>query len=98
MEITARVRKAVGYGGFPQGYLRKNISFSNKRSANRGVFLRLYDMVGVIPLNTQVVARYEYPVFNLVVVAQRRRRRTEQAEFPIATAGTFLHVPLLSAI
>src|SRR5262245_3186504 len=66
------------------------------------VVLRLYSVKGVVPLNTPVVARYECPVFNLVVVAQRRRRnmwkRTEHAELPIASAGTFLHVPLLSAL
>jgi hypothetical protein len=65
------------------------------------VVLRLYSVTGVVPLNTPVVARYEYPVFNLVVVAQRRRwnmwKRTEQAELPKASAGSFLHVPLLSA-
>ena len=66
------------------------------------VVLRLYSLTGVVSLNTPVVARYEYSVFNLVVVAQRRRRnmwkRTEQAELPIASAGSFLHVPPLSAL
>jgi hypothetical protein len=65
------------------------------------IVLRLYSVTGVVPPNTPVVARYEYPVFNLVVVAQRRRRsmwkRTEHAELPKASAGSFLHVPLLSA-
>src|SRR4030095_12348700 len=63
------------------------------------IVLRLYSVTGVVPLDTPVVARYEYPVFNLVVVAQRRRRnmwkRKEQAELPIASARSFLHVPLL---
>jgi hypothetical protein len=66
------------------------------------VVLRLYSVTGVVSLNTPVVARYEYPVFNLVVVAQRRRwnmwKRTEHAELPKASAGSFLHVPLLSAL
>jgi hypothetical protein len=57
------------------------------------VVLRLYSVTGVVSLNTPVVARYEYPVFNLVVVAQRRRRnarkRTEHAELPIESASTF---------
>jgi hypothetical protein len=38
------------------------------------IVLRLYSVKGVVSLNTPVVARYEYPIFNLVVVAQRRRR------------------------
>ena len=65
------------------------------------VVLRLYVVKGVVSLNTPVVARYEYPVFNLVVVAQRRRRnmwkRKDRAELPKVSAGTFPHVPLLSA-
>ena len=64
--------------------------------------MRLYSMTGVVPLNTPVVARYDFPVFNLVVVAQRRRRnmwkRMEHAELPIVSVGTFLHVPLLPAL
>ena len=65
------------------------------------IVLRLYRETDVVSLNTPVVARYDYSVFNLVVVAQRRRRnmwkRTEHAELPIVSAGTFPHVPLLSA-
>ena len=65
------------------------------------VVLRLYVVTGVVSLNTPVIAGYENPVFNLVVVAQRRRRgmwkRTEHAELPKVSAGSFPHVPLLSA-
>jgi hypothetical protein len=65
------------------------------------VVLRLYVVKGVVSLNTPVAACYEYPVFNLVVVAQRRRRnmwkRTEHADLPIVSAGPFPLVPLLSA-
>jgi hypothetical protein len=57
------------------------------------IVLRLYSVKGVVSLNTPVVARYEHPIFNLVVVAQRRRRNmwkmTEQAELPKASAGSF---------
>src|SRR5215813_6117856 len=66
------------------------------------IVLRLYRETDVVSLNTPVVARYDYSVFNLVVVAQRRRRnmwkRTEQAELPKASAGSFLHVPPHSAL
>lgn len=55
--------------------------------------MRLYSVTGVVSLNTPVIAGYDYPVFNLVVVAQRRRRnarkRMEQAELPIASANSF---------
>src|SRR5262245_27019207 len=80
---------------------RKISPFRVNEIGKSRVVLRLYSATGVVPLDTPVVARYEYPVFNLVVVAQRRRRsmwkRPEQAELPKASAGSFLHVPLLSA-
>src|SRR5215813_4005170 len=44
------------------------------------VVLRLYTMTGAVSLNPPVMAGYGHPVFNLVVVAQRKTRNTRKKD------------------
>jgi|SRR5215467_10474490 len=76
----------------------RKISFRISEIGKPRVVLRLYVVKGVVSPSTLVMAGYKYPVFNLVVVAQRKtrntRKRTEHAELPVSSAVIF---PVCSA-
>ena len=80
----------------------RKISFRINEIGKPTVVLRLYIVKGVVSPGTPVMADYKHPVFNLDVVAQRKRgtrgkgRNTQNSPYYLPVP--FPYVPLLSAL